>query len=168
MFPIRKILCPTDFSASAENAFLVASSLARDQGARLEVLYVEVPIPYGEMGIPITPEELGGNLKEKLWESFRALTKSDPQMRNLRVNTHLAEGDPATEIIRAAKETDCDLIVMGTHGRTGLARILMGSVAEHVVRKAHCPVLTVKALARPASATSETCTREPQEAGTTN
>jgi nucleotide-binding universal stress UspA family protein len=57
----------------------------------------------------------------------------------------LAEGDPAAEIIRAAQETGAELIVMGTHGRTGLQRLLMGSVAEQVLRKASCPVLTVKA-----------------------
>jgi nucleotide-binding universal stress UspA family protein len=56
----------------------------------------------------------------------------------------LQEGDPATEILRIAQECKCDLIVMGTHGRTGVARLLMGSVAEHVVRKAECPVLVVK------------------------
>jgi nucleotide-binding universal stress UspA family protein len=56
----------------------------------------------------------------------------------------MLEGDPTREIVRLAREKECDLIVMGTHGWTGLTRLLMGSVAEHVVRKAHCPVLTVK------------------------
>jgi nucleotide-binding universal stress UspA family protein len=60
------------------------------------------------------------------------------------VERRLEEGDPIGEILRAAAEVPCDLIVMGTHGRTGLARLLMGSVAEEVVRKAPCPVVTVK------------------------
>jgi nucleotide-binding universal stress UspA family protein len=66
---------------------------------------------------------------------------SDPAVK---IEHRLAEGDPAREILRVARETGCDLIVMGTHGWTGLGRLLMGSVAEQVVRKATCPVLTVK------------------------
>jgi nucleotide-binding universal stress UspA family protein len=67
---------------------------------------------------------------------------SDPKVR---VRYLLVEGNPAAEILSAAREGNCDLIVMGTHGRTGLNRLLMGSVAEEVVRKAPCPVLTVRA-----------------------
>jgi nucleotide-binding universal stress UspA family protein len=57
---------------------------------------------------------------------------------------HLVRGDPAAEIVRLARKAKCDLIVMGSHGRTGLQRLLMGSVAEEVARNAHCPVLTVR------------------------
>jgi nucleotide-binding universal stress UspA family protein len=67
-----------------------------------------------------------------------------PRDSKVRVKHRLAEGDAATEILRLAKETQADVIVMGTHGRTGLVRVLMGSVAEQVVRKAPCPVVTVK------------------------
>jgi nucleotide-binding universal stress UspA family protein len=73
------------------------------------------------------------------------LCRIRPSDRETRVQHLLAEGDPATAILRAARDNHCDLIVMGTHGRTGLRRLLMGSVAEQVVRKAPCLVLTVKA-----------------------
>jgi nucleotide-binding universal stress UspA family protein len=75
----------------------------------------------------------------------------------VRVEHRLVAGDPGAEILRAAREEPCDLIVMGTHGRTGLGRVLLGSVAEQVVRRAPCPALTVKAPAesgRPADAPS--------------
>jgi len=78
---------------------------------------------------------------EIVQQSLAKLRSPDP---NVSVKRYLKEGDPATEIVRLAKETKSDLIVMGTHGRTGFGRILMGSVAEQVVRKAPCPVVTVK------------------------
>lgn len=142
MFSIHTILHPTDFSKPAEYAFHLACSLARDHGARVVVLHVaSSPISYGELLAYLPPDEF----KEKLWDSLRAIQHSDPEIRELRVETEMAEGDPAREIVRTAQDIGCDLIVMGTHGRTGLERLLMGSVAERVVRKAPCPVLTAKA-----------------------
>jgi nucleotide-binding universal stress UspA family protein len=79
--------------------------------------------------------------KEPLRAKLHQLLPSDP---NVPVDHRLAEGDAATEILRLANETRSDVIVMGTHGRTGLARVLMGSVAEQVVRRAPCPVVTMK------------------------
>jgi nucleotide-binding universal stress UspA family protein len=76
------------------------------------------------------------------------LFKLQPPDRTIHVQRLLREGDPAQEILHTAEETKADLIVMGTHGRTGLRRLLMGSVAEVVLRKAPCPVLTVKSLLR--------------------
>ena len=78
---------------------------------------------------------------EPLREKLRQLRPTDPKVR---VEHRLVEGETATEILRLGQEMKCDLIVLGTHGRTGLGRLLMGSVAERVVRKARCPVLTVK------------------------
>jgi nucleotide-binding universal stress UspA family protein len=69
---------------------------------------------------------------------------ADPKLRELRLETKMVEGHPAETICRVAKEEGCDLIVMGTHGRSGLGRLLLGSVAEQVLREAACPVLTVK------------------------
>jgi nucleotide-binding universal stress UspA family protein len=139
MLPIGTILHPTDFSDCATHAFRVAGALARDHGARLVVLHV-APLPvvvYGEGVVPPQPEVTQAELDAKLHQ----LQAPDPKVR---VEHRLAEGDAATEILRAAEETSCDMVVMGTHGRTGLVRLLMGSVAEQVVRKAPCPVLTVK------------------------
>jgi nucleotide-binding universal stress UspA family protein len=142
MLPIKTILHPTDFSASAEFAFRVACSLARDYGARLVLLHVIAPPPVGNFGgmpvVPPPPPELG----RKEWEAN--LRRLQPADVTIPVEYELQDGDAATEIIRAAESIPCELIVMGTHGRGALGRLLMGSVAEQVVRKAPCPVLTVK------------------------
>jgi universal stress protein A len=137
MVPVRKILFPTDFSEYSEYAFLVASSLARDYGAWLIVLHVDESSPHSQEQEPRQP---GGHRAEvaALLEGFQIL---DPRVY---VERRLECGDPAAEILRLAREASCDLVVMGTHGRTGLRRLLMGSVAERVLRQAPCPVLTVK------------------------
>lgn len=141
MLPIKTILHPTDFSGPSEYAFQLACSLARDYGAKLVVLHVDMPpVTMGEVITYMEPE----NYKEKLWAEFHRLEASEPGIRDLRVETKLVEGNPAKEILRAANEIMPELIVMGTHGRTGLGRLLMGSVAEEVVRKSLFPVLTVK------------------------
>ena len=141
MLPIKTILHPTDFSRPSEYAFQVACSLARDYGAKLFVLHVDMPpVTIGEVVSYMEPEEY----KERLWAEFHRLEASEPGIRDLRVETKLVEGSPAKEILRLAREIKPELIVMGTHGRTGLGRLLMGSVAEEVVRKSPFPVLTVK------------------------
>jgi nucleotide-binding universal stress UspA family protein len=140
MLPIKTILHPTDFSASSDFAFRVASSLARDYGARLVIVHVALPpvMAYGEGVIPPQPEEFQQSFRDKLEQ----MQPHDPM---LKMERRFLEGDPATEIVRAADETRSDVIVLGTHGRTGLSRLLMGSVAEKVVRRAPCAVLAVKA-----------------------
>jgi universal stress protein A len=137
MLPVRTILHPTDFSDRSGNALALAQALARDYGARLVILHVAhtVPVFAGEGMVPVSPEEIRAEAEEQL----RALRVADDQ----RVERRLEMGDAVTEILRVARELPADLIVMGTHGRTGLGRLLMGSVAEQVVRRASCPVLTV-------------------------
>jgi nucleotide-binding universal stress UspA family protein len=139
MLAIRSILHPTDFSLYSENAFQLALSLARDYGARLAVVHVAPPplAVYGDGLYAPLPVHFDEGLREKLNE-VAAKAGEVP------LEKKLYEGDPATEILHAAREFKSDLIVLGTHGRTGLGRLLMGSVAEQVVRKAPCPVLTVK------------------------
>lgn len=135
----RKILFPTDFSHTGDAALEHASSLARERGATLLIIHVEEPpAAYGggEMyyGLPDPATE---DLQRMLSE----VRPVDPRIPH---EHRLLTGDPAATIVRAAEEEDAELIVMGTHGRTGLMRLLMGSVAEAVVRRAPCPVLTVK------------------------
>jgi nucleotide-binding universal stress UspA family protein len=140
MLPIRTILYPTDFSPRSEYALHLASALARDYGARLIITHVKHPpvVVYGDLGaVPAEPEGYDRELKEKL----EAVRPTDPEILT---EHYLLEGAAVDEIVRLAKETRTDLIVMGTHGRTGLSRLLMGSVAEFVLRHAPCPVLTVK------------------------
>jgi nucleotide-binding universal stress UspA family protein len=138
MLPIHTILHPTDFSERSVNAFHLACGLARDYGARLVVLHVAVPptVIYGEGILPPNPEL-------QLQEEQRQLDSLQTPQPGVRAERRLEEGDPATEILRVAQEIGANIIVMGTHGRTGLTRLLMGSVAERVVRKASCPVMTV-------------------------
>jgi universal stress protein A len=137
MTAIKMILHPTDFSDSAGYAFRLACSLARDLGARLILLHVNPP---GFRPNKLTVEEY----QRRLWDDLGRLMDEDPRLREMYYKTGLTEGDPVEEILRVAKERECDLIVMGTHGRTGLSRLLMGSVAEAVLRKGPCPVLVVK------------------------
>jgi nucleotide-binding universal stress UspA family protein len=147
MTPIRAILYPTDFSPQAACAFPLACALARDYGARLVVLHVKPPLPPGfaELGaVPPEPAMEGESLREQMGR----VRPKDPAVR---MERHLGQGEPATEILALARGLGCDLIVMGTHGRTGVSRLLMGSVAEQVMRKAFCPVVTVRAPAAAAS-----------------
>jgi nucleotide-binding universal stress UspA family protein len=139
MLPIRTILHATDFSENSAFAFRVAASLARDHGARLLLLHVveEPVIPYGGVMTPPPPSTAAADAKEQLLR----IKPRDPRVK---MEHLLLIGEPATAICQAARDHNCDVIVMGTHGRTGLGRVLMGSVAEQVVRKASCPVLTMK------------------------
>jgi nucleotide-binding universal stress UspA family protein len=151
MLNLRTILHPTDFSAPSQQAFHLAWSLARDHGAKLIVLHVAPPLQfYGEFGALVRTEVQLEQLRSELSE-IRGPDGSVP------LEHRLEEGHAGTIIERVADEADCDLIVMGTHGRTGLGRWLLGSVAEQVMRRSDCPVLTVK--------TSRVRSRTPELAG---
>lgn len=140
----KRILFPTDFSHTGDAALEMATSLARGQDATLVIVHVQEPprvygegdMYYGMLNPP--PAELERMLSEVL--------PSDPQVA---FEHHLVTGDPARGIVRLAKSEHVDMIVMGTHGRSGLTRLLMGSVAEAVVRRATCPVLTFKQPSNP-------------------
>jgi nucleotide-binding universal stress UspA family protein len=140
MLPIHTIVHPTDFSPRSDHAFQLACSLARDHGARLIVCHVVLPpaVVYGAEITGLSEESYKQAAEEKLAQ----LAAPDPA---LRLEKRLLQGEPADEIVRLAGASNCDLIVLGTHGRTGLSRLLLGSVAEQVLRKAPCAVLTVKA-----------------------
>lgn len=140
MLAIRTVLHPTDFSERADLAFRLACSLAQDYGARLVLVHVvELPLAVASEGVLMLPPEFD---LESLRDRLQQLRPQDPKVA---VEHRLIQGDIATQILRVAEETKCDMIVLGTHGRTGLSRLLMGSVAEQVLRKATCPVLTAKA-----------------------
>jgi universal stress protein A len=132
MIQLARILLPTDFSEFSGEATKYACALAEQFDAELHVLHV---LEGQEIGDPELREFAEGELKEVLaptWEEGRKVVKA------------MAEGPTFVEIIRYGREHDIDLIVMGTHGRSGLAHVLLGSVAERVVRKSPCPVLTVR------------------------
>jgi nucleotide-binding universal stress UspA family protein/quercetin dioxygenase-like cupin family protein len=143
---IQTILHPTDFSENSRPAFQTACALARDYHATLLVLHVMMPsvspVQQGPLPDPLRAAESQESLAQVPWPQ-----PSDPQIR---VEHRLAEGDPAEEILRLTEVQRCDLVVMGTHGKTGLGRFLTGSVAEEVLRKAICPVLVVRTPLQPA------------------
>jgi nucleotide-binding universal stress UspA family protein len=143
-----KILFPTDFSTLGQTALETATSLARDRGAKLLIVHVEEPpMAYGGGELYYGIEEPDRH------ELQRMLSEVVPTDATVGYEHRLIVGSPATSIVYLAEKEGVDMIVMPTHGRTGLTRLLMGSVAEEVVRKAKCPVLTIKAAAkRPAAA----------------
>jgi len=137
---MEKIMVPVDFSPSGEAALRYASSLARDSGATIILAHVEEPpMAYGagEFYAGAADAETSDEVARRL----EAIVPADPAVPY----THrLLTGEPAHQIVTLAEEEHVDLIVMGTHGRTGLMRLLMGSVAESVVRLSPCPVFTLR------------------------
>ena len=134
----RKILYATDFSTTSNAALELATSLAREQGATLLIAHVEEPpAAYGGVAFDFRPEE-------PREEILRMLNEVVPTDISVPFEHRLIMGLPAPAILGLAQQENVDLIVLATHGRTGLARVVMGSVAEEVVRKATCPVLTIK------------------------
>lgn len=141
---IRKILLPTDFSPRAETAKAYAIKLAATFGADLHLLHVlQDPIAVvPESGLAVAPPAVNmPDLTRAAEEALAGITIPAPARIAASV---VRSGLPAEEIVRYAGEAGIDLIVQGTHGRTGLAHVLLGSVAEKVVRKAPCAVLTVR------------------------
>jgi nucleotide-binding universal stress UspA family protein len=139
MIPIKTILHPTDFSKPSEYALRFACALARDYGARLILLHVvELPVYYGELGMTVP---LPADFHESLQDRLEHLVPVDA---GIPVEAIQLEGNASAEILRVAEERHCNLIVLGTHGRTGLARVLLGSVAEDIIRHSRLPVLTLK------------------------
>jgi universal stress protein A len=140
----KRILFATDFSPASETALTYATSLARDSGAVLVIAHVEeLPLPYagGEMYIA-QPEYPNPEIRKMLENVV-------PPDSSVRFEHKLVMGTAADDVVRIADEEHADLIVIGTHGRTGLMRVLMGSVAESIMRLAQCPVLTVKQAHKP-------------------
>jgi nucleotide-binding universal stress UspA family protein len=142
MFQPHVILHPTDFSERSRYAFQVAVDLARQNRARLVLLHVAHPpgpedVSYAEAASELQPEgyhrRLGLQMRQFL-----------PPPADLKVEYVVREGAPADEIVEAARQHHGDLLVIGTHGKTGLSRVLLGSTAERIVRLAPCAVLTIK------------------------
>ena len=147
---IRVILHPTDFSVSSEVPLRVARSLARDHGARLIILHVTAL----EILTDETPDAQSDPRRDLdiLEQAREACRRPGPEVPG---RDHARRGFAPEVILAVAEEVQADLIVMGTHGRTGLTRTLMGSVAEAVVPKANCPVLVVKEPERVSAPTSD-------------
>jgi len=139
MLSIQSILHPTDFSEQAMAAFEAAVSLARDYKARLILLHIIPPPTFVDGASLVTFDP--AMYQDQLREDLAQVAARAP---GVTIEQRLIQGHAVNEILTAAKETRCDLIVMGTHGRSGLRHLLMGGIAEGVVRGAPCPVLTLR------------------------
>jgi len=135
----NKIMFCTDFSTTSDRALELAASLARSSGARLLIVHVEEP-PVAYTG----GQFYYGVAEPAREEQLRMLEQVRPRDSDVPVEHHLLTGAPALAICEFAQKEDVDIIVIGSHGRTGLSRVMMGSVSEQVVRNAPCPVLTFK------------------------
>ncbi len=143
MIVLKKILCPVDHSECSYLALKYAISLALKDKAKLYLMHVVDTRSYDTEIYKFSPYQLQELDVSKIRED---LMKSLPEgtLDVLEVETIVVKGVPFQEIISTVKEIGADIIVIGTHGRTGLSHIMMGSVAEKVVQKASCPVLTVR------------------------
>lgn len=146
MISIKRILAPIDFSDCSNKALAYAAELAEKLQADLMCVYVvpdlSTAAPDAMMPVPVATPDI-----DEILQSARdsvARTIADEKMVKLKARGDVRLGPAAEEIGEAAKEWNADLIVIGTHGRGGLAHLLLGSVAEKVVRTAPCPVLTVR------------------------
>lgn len=144
MLSIRKVLVPTDFSDCSEAAVKYGRDLAAAFGASLHLLHV-VQDPYTQpWAAEAFPAPLGDLLVQWEQQARKRMTDSVPEAERERLTIATQIGSPFMEIVRYAQDEQVDLIVIGTHGRGPLGHMLLGSVAEKVVRKAPCPVLTVR------------------------
>lgn len=147
MINLSRILVPTDFSENAQSALQYAAAFAEKFSSEIHLLHVYqdvtaslVPEPGFAFG---APDNFLKELRDDATSRLATLAKSDV-LKGRKVVTLVRQGAPFVEIVRYAREELIDLIVVSTHGRTGLSHVFLGSVAEQVVRKAGCPVLTVR------------------------
>ena len=148
MLPIKKILCPTDFSDPSYKAVTAASELAKHFSAELIVIHVVPPVPGLDVDFMTSTDfDVTGYQNEIERYAEQDLQKEILKIPNegLRIRSKLLTGKPADQIVQFAKDEKVDLIVIATHGRTGLNHLVFGSVAEKVVRLAGHPVLTIRA-----------------------
>jgi universal stress protein A len=139
LFRLKEILVPVDFTECTEKALSYAVPFARQFGATVTLLHVleQAFVPATEFGMVVDVDVSK--------DAIRELEKIRGQVaKQVKCRVMMRQGGAEYEIVKAAKELDCDLIILGTHGRTGVDRLLMGSTAEKVVRKAGCPLFVVR------------------------
>ena len=145
MFAPKRILVPVDFSEPSTRALMHAIAMAEQFGASLDVLHV-VPNPYVDdpagLYLPLPVTYLNDMMNDARKRLDDLLDSVDHQ--RLRARPIVKVGDPLRQVVEYARDESMDLIVLGTHGRSGVALLFLGSVAERVVRTAPCPVLTVR------------------------
>ena len=146
MIDLRRILVPTDFSKFSQVALTYGVALAEKFGSELVLLHVVQDLALFIPEAVAIPPAVGPTVEQFTAAAHEALERlvRENGLEDRPVRREVREGTPFYEIVRLAREEAIDLIVMGTHGHTGLAHVLLGSVSERVVRKAPCPVLTVR------------------------
>jgi nucleotide-binding universal stress UspA family protein len=137
-----RILVPTDGSPEGEHALEHAFDLARAHDAAIRVIYVANVASYGGLPMETAWEGIGNALRAEGQEAVARVEKIAPD--DIEIETAVLEGSPSRVIVEEASPENCDLVIMGTHGRGGIDRLLLGSVTERVVRRAAVPVLTVR------------------------
>jgi nucleotide-binding universal stress UspA family protein len=146
-YPFRKILSPIQFDDPEFIALGLASQIAKDTGATVYLLHVVPIIP--AVGEPETGVTVHSRAEDEARRRLQGIAGDRLAGFKSEILTRVAgPGETARAVLEAAKDVDADLIVMKTHGRHGLAHLIMGSVAEQVVRQAHCPVLTLTSAAK--------------------
>lgn len=144
MIQLKKILCPVDFSVCSQYALKYAIDLSIKEHSSLYLIHV-IETHVSDIGDILKQIDLLLNDKQIDNLKMRLIRLIPDDIRtNIKFDTIVVKGIPFVEIIKTARDQQVDLIVMGTHGRTGLEHILIGSVAERVIQKAHCPVLTIR------------------------
>lgn len=144
-YRIKKILVPYDFSELSEKSFHLAGEIAPFYEAEIDLVYVNQPITYYPYYLSenYSEENVLERLDEEIKEKLDALA-GKVENKNIKINTFIRRGDPYEKIIELADESSANLIVMGTHGRSGLAHVVIGSVAERVIRASNIPVMTIR------------------------
>jgi nucleotide-binding universal stress UspA family protein len=138
----KKIVIATDGSKRTQHAVETGLEIARVHQSKVHAVYVVDTVTFTSVPMDVTWENMYQLLKEEGEEAVGRVKAAAPA--GVEVETHVLEGNPALEITKFAKDNDCDLIVVGTLGKSGIDRILLGSVAEKVVRIAPCPVLVIR------------------------
>jgi len=138
----KKILIATDGSKRTQNAVEMGLKIAKEQGSKVYAVYVVDTVTFTSIPMDVTWENMYQLLKDEGEDAVKAVKDAAPA--GVEVDTHVLEGNPAVEITKYAVDNGVDLIVMGTLGKSGIDRILLGSTAEKVIRIASCPVLVIK------------------------
>ena len=146
MLPINKIVCPTDFSEPSYEALKTGVEMADHFSSELILVHVVTPIPFipihddpSSFNLPLYEKEMEASAQKSLNEVFKEKIPSSVNGR-----TMVMQGDPATQIVRLADNEHAEMIIIATHGLTGLRKFMFGSVTEKVIRFANCPVLSIR------------------------
>ena len=146
MFPLKKIMCPVDFSEHSFKALKIAREMAEKFSAELYIPHIILPVPL----VPTPPHPVSfdvatyrENLKENSQKTLQKIIE-EKTSDSIQTFAIVEQGDPAHEIMKIVKEKKIDLIVISTHGHSGLHHLIFGSVAEKIIRHTSCPVLTIR------------------------